>query len=689
VQAETLATRCAAEHDEADCSSARELYRDAADAWNTLIVGRPDDASVGDWTVQRAQALLAGGSLAEAATAAKQYLTASTDDALRRTAAEVLVSARQRALEAAGIEVRQAPPDPEGEPPEVRPIGLPWAVALLIEARARYLEVVPVVTDTVTTRRAYALDNALLLYRYGHWTEARRALQEVFDAGCAGESARGGAAAAWRTLRDIAVSLGRYDTVAELGRVIGERGCDFGEPGTPTCGDLADDPRCIAQTDAVSVRLRTGMVLAQRAERTQGEERVRSAIRAGETFLASVDDDPSVTPIDRVAGLTLAARAFRLGNSERAVEVDRRITTEVVPSRFAAEERTRALTALADALERLLALAHEAARHEEVVTFATRLLGPDFDVPELADARATARAELPVSLVALGRHREASEAWAALATAATEPAQQRSAALSSALELSTANDCRRATVALRAFARAHRGEAGAGDEVVRALYAYALCQRAGSSARTAALDDMTAAATETRDALTPEARGYVAAAAFARADAGFDALAGVRITIPRVPNSEALVAGLTQALSAPADQVRQLLEGYDGVARINDPRWAVAAHYRAGLAIERLADAVLAAAWSDPQDLEAERRSLTTASYDRLRAIIVLRVRAVVEAQALPLRCRAVERFDRIQVIATQMNVQSPEVEGARARLAAIDGAIATRCRAQRPGAAH
>lgn len=687
VQAQTLLERCAAEHDEAVCGRARQVYRVAADTWNTLVIGRPQDPEVGEWRVQRAQALLRGGDPAEAAAAAQEYLAAGTDPTWQRAAAETLVGARERLLTAARLEARSAAPEPEGEPPAVRALEIPQPLSNLREARERYLEVVPEATDTATTRRAYALDDALLLYRYGHWPEARTALQASFEAGCAGEAGWDGAATAWRALRDMAASLGRFDAIGELGRALDERRCDFGAAGAPACGDVSDDPRCIARTDAVSVRLRTGLVLAQRAEHARGDERIRWATRAGEAFLASVDEGPDVAPIERVDGLTLAARAFRLAGSDRAAEVDRRIAAEVVASRFGGEERLRALTALADALERSMALAHDSARHDEVVRFATRLLGPDFDQPELAGSRSSARTALPESLMALGRHREASEAWAALAAAETDAALKRAASLASALELAAGGDCRRAMVALRAFAGAHRAEAGAGDDVVRALYRYATCQREGSAARVAALDEVAAVASETHDALGAEARGYAAAAVFARADSGFDDLARLRIVIARGANSEALVAALREALRDPADEVRELLEDYDGVIRFDDPRWSMAAYLRAGLALERLADTVLTASWSNPADLEAERRTLTRQSYEQLRGIVAMRVREILETQARPLRCRAIERFDRAVAIAGRTGAQSAELDAARARLAAIDESVVSRCRAARPAA--
>ena len=685
VEAEALGQRCAADHERAVCGHSREEYRLAADTWNSLLVALPRDPSVEEWSVQRAQAQLGAALLAEAATSARQYLNTGTDATWRKTAAEILVQARARLLAAAEIEVRDAPPQLEGDPPAVRAIDLPQPLADLVEARALYLEVVAEAPETTATRRTYTLENALVSFRYGRWPEARTALEAVFGAGCTGEGAWAGGATAWRGLRDMLLALGRYDAVAELGRSLTERSCTFGTDGAPTCDDAADDPRCIAQTDAASVHFRTGMLLAQRAENERAGERTRWSIRAGEAFLAAVDEDRSITPMDRVEGLALAARAFRLAGSDRAVEIDRRIAAEVVPSRFTADERTRAVTELADALARLMTLARAAARHDEIVQLAQRLLGADFDLPELSDLRGTARTSLPESLVALGKHREASDAWTAVAVAATDPAVQRSANFASALELVAASDCRRATVALRTFARANRAVPGAGDQVVRALYQYAMCQRDRSTARTAAIDDMTAAAGETHDTLGPEARGYVAAAAFHRADAAFDELAPGRIVLARGATTEAFIATLDAALQAPLDEVRQLVEGYDSVARLDDPRWAAAAHYRAGLAIERLADTVLAASWSAPADLEAQRRVLSARSFEQLQGIATRRVREVLEGQARPLRCRAVDRFSRGIAAAATTNVQSPEVEGTRARLAAIGADVITRCRTQRP----
>ena len=196
---------------------------------------------------------------------------------------------------------------------------------------------------------------------------------------------------------------------------------------------------------------------------------------------------------------------------------------------------------------------------------------------------------------------------------------------------------------------------------------------------------MTAAAGETHDTLGPEARGYVAAAAFSRADAAFDDLAPGRIVLARGPTTEAFIATLDAALQAPLDELRQLIDGYDSVARLDDPRWAAAAHYRAGLAIERLADTVLAASWSAPADLEAQRRVLSQRSFEQLQGIATRRVREVLEGQARPLRCRAVDRFNRARDAAASSNVQSAEVEGTRARLGAIGDDVITRCRTQRP----
>lgn len=686
VQARAAMELCNGENDEDACRRAGRLFRLAADTWSSLIESRGEADANEEWAVMYAQALLRTGRHRMAADAAARYLERGTDAAFRRGAAETLVSAHEQMLERDRPEVRRAPPEPTGQPPVVAPIELPESLAQLVAARARYVEVVAETPETRAVRRGYQLDNAAVLYRYGRWEQARPALLAVFEEGCAGDGAWDGAAHAWRYLREMSISLGQYDAISQLARELGTRQCTFGTAQAPACSAESEDPRCIAEIDSLSIQLRQGTVLMQRAEHASGQERTRSATRAGEAFLATIDARGSdLSPRARVAALTLASSAFRLGPVDRALEVDRRIVDEVQPGRFSEEERPAIVAALGAALVRLLEHARTASSHEDVVRVAARLMTADFDTPELAEDRAAARAMLPEALVALGRHRDAAAAWTALAAASSDPAVQREATLASGMALIAANDCRRATVALRAFVTAQRGQPGTGDGVVRALHRIAGCAR--GAARDAALEEVATVAGETQDTLGADAKAAAAEATFTMIDRDFGANTAWRIQIARGENSEALVPALREAMQTPLEEANALVESYEAVTRYDVPRWSAAAYLRAGLALERLVAAVLAASWNVPQDLDRQRRAVTPQAYEQLRRIVETRVREILETEARPIRCRAAGRFERAVGVATRTGLTIEESASARDRLGALGAEVVARCRAQSPAA--
>ncbi len=365
VQASGLLSRCEQEGDRAACEQAEDLFRVAADTWRALVEGRPDEAGNASWSFMLSQALLHAGSYARAAEAAATYVASGAEE-WRAQAARIGVSASERAIEAEVLPVREEPPEAQGQPPEVEPAELPGHVLRLFDARASFVEVVGEAEPE--TARRYVLANAELLFRYGHWERAQAALREVFTAGCTGDGAWDGAAAAWRLLREMSLRLGRLDAVRLLGEEVTSLGCDFGEPDAPVCGADSDHPQCLARADAVSWRLSGGTRFMQRAERAGGDERRRWARRAGEAFLAALNAEGELDARGRVAALDEAAGAFRLaGDAERAAEVDRRIVRDVDPATLDEADRPFAVVTVASALARRLEEAILAERHAEVV----------------------------------------------------------------------------------------------------------------------------------------------------------------------------------------------------------------------------------------------------------------------------------------------------------------------------------
>ena len=247
--------------------------------------------------------------------------------------------------------------------------------------------------------------------------------------GCAGEGAyaAGGARCA------LSVALAQFDAVAGSAARLTERSCDLD-------GGRADVRRRVGRSALPGADRPPSVCAPASCSRnapstSAGPERVH--LQSARRLLASVDGDPI-----RSARRRLICCA-RVSPTQRA-RGSRSAHLHGV-SRFGAEE-PRAVTA-SPTRSRACSASRRAALHDEVVHCAP-LLGATHRQRPHRHARAP-RAALPLALVALARHREASDAWAALAAAETDATA--GASLTSAA-LVTANDCRRAMIALRAFA---------------------------------------------------------------------------------------------------------------------------------------------------------------------------------------------------------------------------------------------
>lgn len=669
VRANELRSQCVDGDDPPACDQAQQLYGLAADTWRALVDGRPGNETA-EWIYMLSQALFQSGRFEAAAEAADRYLSTGATEWRSRSAA-LLLEARERAWSESGVRLRDEAPSAQGDPPEVRPMEMPPPVQRLVDARARALEVMTELGEDASARRSLALTNALVLYRYGHWERAQPMLRALLDEGCAGPGAWDGGATAWRTLRAIAQALGRFDAVQALGEEVERRSCDFGAP-RPTCGPASEHPRCLARADRVAWRLRGGMQFLERARGARGAEVRQLATRAAEAFLAALEVEGELDARGRITALVEAVRAFRMANDmERAASIDARIVRETDPRAFDEGDRAFAIGALGAALDRQLEAALEARDSARVVDLSPRIVAPDLDIPELADARARARAALPEALVALGRHADASRAYAALATAASDPAARREAELRAALALVPARGCAQAVRPLRAFVTAQREQEGAQDAVVRALWQLVECARPGSREHASAIDEVVQAGE--RGGLGDEARQLVARATFLVIDRDFDAVTQIQIVVPPGENIEDLAGNLREQLAAPSERVRELLEAYARVERFGIGPWAVAARQRSGAALEALDRAIGAARWELPNDLTSQRRTLNAATFAQIQRITERRAAEILRSQAVPIRCRAAAYYQRAIEMAGVAAVESEEVRLARERLAALE----------------
>src|SRR5690606_18840352 len=101
--------------------------------------GRPNDVHP-DWLFFLAQARHSAGRFERAAEAAERYVATNAPE-WREQAARLAVTARERALAAAGLRARDEPPAAEGSPPAVRAVEIPAPLRGLIAARERLAEI--------------------------------------------------------------------------------------------------------------------------------------------------------------------------------------------------------------------------------------------------------------------------------------------------------------------------------------------------------------------------------------------------------------------------------------------------------------------------------------------------------------------------------------------------------------------
>ncbi|MBX3250147.1 MAG: hypothetical protein KF901_23415 [Myxococcales bacterium] len=690
VRARELAERCEDDGDEA-CTQARQLFAVAADTWRVLVEGRPDDAA-GEWSFMLAQAMFWARRYEAAGDAAERYVALGEPE-WRLQAARILLASREGALDGAGVRERTAPPRPQGDPPTVRELDVPTPIEQLVTARARFAEVMAERGDEDGIGRSLTLTNALMRYHYGQWERAQVALRAVFEGGCAGEAAWAGAATAWTALRDIALAQGRHDAVRALGDEASA--CDFGTE-APVCGPESEDPRCVARADRAAWHLLGARRFLQRADHARSaDERRQWRVRAAETFLAALEVEGELDARGRLIALEEASSAFRAaGEAERAAAVDHRIVREIQPDRLDDADRSFALATLGLALHRELdaelaqlppagaatpttrdAIAALAVRRARVVELARRLLAPELEHPELGQAREQARSALPEVLSALGRHAEASRAFSELAEATSDPAQRREAELRAVLALAGA--CGRALRPLQDFIAAQRGQEGADDAVVRALWQVVECQRPGTSAHVAALEEV-ARAGEAAHRLGPVAARRAAEATFLLVDRDMAGLARLRVRVPGGENIEAMNEALRAQLVGPIEQVSELVARFARVERYRIPRWSAAARYRSGLAFEALDRVTREATWDPPADLQSQRRTLSAGAFAQIRAIVEARAAEILATRAGLFRCDAARHYRGAIEIAGSTAADEEETRAARERLGSLE--VPARC---------
>ncbi len=218
------------------CRVANRHYGVAAEEYQRYLDQYPDGLYAYAIRYDSAEALYWSGRHEEAA---GEY-AAVRDSHLGRThrtgAARRVVESVSRLLEAAEasgrVTVRQEAPENRGTP--IRPLSMPALLQRLAMARELYVSTVPEDSDSEGVRAAYEFNNALALYWYGYWPEARARFEHIFAERCSGPTAGETGLLAWESLRAMAEATGSHGEAEQLVQRRLRRHCSF-DPEGPRC----------------------------------------------------------------------------------------------------------------------------------------------------------------------------------------------------------------------------------------------------------------------------------------------------------------------------------------------------------------------------------------------------------------------------------------------------------------------
>lgn len=323
---------------------AQENYNLAATAYRAYIQRFPNSPNAYELNYNLADALFYSDQWLAAAEEYTRVRDSNLDDRFLVDSAFAAVKALEQYTDAqvasGALQVRQAPPDPSpGPPPVVTPLPIPDLLVKLNAARDAYIRRVGTQRDRENRIPGFAYQTAQVLYRYGHWDEARARFTDIFERACTTHES---GVFSWQNLVNMAGALNQTEEAERLARVQSERRCSFAggtavQCGGQTCpaGQICQGERCVAAGELGSqvltaAQFRHAMDKFAEAERTQNNALYE---QAAEMLVQAVSATPRHP--EAAKALNNAAVAYeRVSRFESATRLYERIVTEYPDSDF-------------------------------------------------------------------------------------------------------------------------------------------------------------------------------------------------------------------------------------------------------------------------------------------------------------------------------------------------------------------
>ncbi|MFO0693292.1 MAG: tetratricopeptide repeat protein [Polyangiales bacterium] len=661
--AQRLRRQCVEEQNLALCQQASQEYTAAAQGYRLYLTRYPNNPQAYELQYNLADALFWSEQYEEAAVAYAAVRDSNLDNSHMSEAARRVVESLKRLVDQAAaqgrISIRTEPPAPSGTPPTVTPVQMPELVQRLAQAREFYLARVDEAHDSEHVRAAYDFNNALLLYFYGYWPQAKERLTRIFEQRCAGPLADQTGRIAWENLRAMAIATDDNEAIGALAREIQERQCTFSATGqahqvdAQFCAQEANrnDPQCLSLGDINALQYREALDVFRRAE-GEAQDRQRPLYEQAATMLLNAVNQ---NPGDPQAPIALEYAATALERTQRfssAGDLYQRIIDEVGPRRGSTPDEQASLDRIVS--NAYFRLAFNAERFFDfdraVQSYQVLADSPRFassQDPSIRDRRVDALVNTAVIMQNLQRYPQATQYYRRVADTVQDADTKRGAIFSIAMIAFRSRDYNGAIRAFRDFIQRYQSESAAGELVVEAQWHIAECYLAQNKQ-----NDYRTALTETVNLYQRSgqpagsmAAEYAAHARFLLVDSGLAPFESFAINPGRPATMQAYVQGLVASIDAGANQATTLKNSYDPIPDYRRPTWTIAAFVRQGRIYEILARAVLNTPFVMPGDMQRQLRSLDEVDREDIRTQVEDQVRQVLDSRARPIECLAVVRY--------------------------------------------
>jgi TolA-binding protein len=642
-------------------------YNAAAEGYRAYLERYPNSPNAYELQFNLADALYWSGQYEEAARVYAAVRDSNLDDTYLAVSARMVVQALQQLIDEASrtgeLVARNEAPTPEGSPPRVNPTEMPVLVQRMAQAREVYLARISDDQDRAPrgpgVRPAYDYNNALLLYFYGYWPQARDRFLSIYEYRCSGENADETGEVAWESLRNMAIQVNDRDEVERLALDLESRGCTF--DATITSEDMADidafceanpdHPRCTAIDDRLAIQFQRAIEIFSRAEEAEGDEQRALYEQAATQLFDAVNAEPDHPDAPRA--LLLAASALeRTQRFDSAGRLYQRVIDEVGPLQTDDPERQAQLDGiLGTAYFRLAYTANRFFDYDRAVE----------NYMAIADSRRFARsqdADMPGritdALVNAARILEYQQQYSRARTyyrraadALTNPEEVMQARFQVAEMAYQMEDWNRAIRDLRSFIGDYSNMAAARERVVTAYWriAEARLEMRQQRERQRALQDVVDGYQRVGGERGSIAAEYAAHSRFLLVDPTLEELEDLEIDPGRQPNTQAFVQTLNRQIQDGSAQTATVADGYNPILAYGRPEWTVAALTRQGRAYEILARAVLNASFRLPDDLARQLRGVDQFTREEIELQFEDTVRDTLNAQVRPIECFAVARY--------------------------------------------